>query len=483
MFLLIIALSGANVAAVSEPYDNYVYNSNFVAQIEPQAYIPSRIITGESLGIGSFSGPEGVFVAPDGRIYIVDTRNNRIIVLSDDFSVERVIDSFNDRETVGSFNQPRDIFVTAENILYVADTENSRIVVMRQDDSLVKILEKPEIALFQGEYRYQPVSVVVDSADRVFVVSLNVSEGIIEYDANGEFLSFFGSIRVKRDLSQVFWRAIGEYIPRIKDQLRRNIPTEYSSIALDEKDFIFATTSIVSERDEMIFVRRLNPLGIDVLKRNDIVPPNGDMPSVRWNPSTGRAELVLSNLVDVVTLEDGIYSVLDRNKGRVFTYTSNGELMYVFGSNGTRSGQFGRVAALEVINNEDYLVVDSQYNQIVLFTPTEYGRIIKEAVSKYNQREYELAGIAWEKAIPFTAKSRLIYNGYGRYLLQQGEYEEAMRYFKHARNDVFYSDAYEYFRKQIIDDNFNIISITLILLIASILIFRKVRKSKVKKHG
>ena len=49
---------------------------------------PQRSISGETLGVGAFNAPQDLFIAKDGSIYVVDTKNNRIVQLSPDFKVD-----------------------------------------------------------------------------------------------------------------------------------------------------------------------------------------------------------------------------------------------------------------------------------------------------------------------------------------------------------------------------------------------------------
>ena len=401
-----------------EPYTNYIYDSNNNPQEEPQAYLPETIINGKTLGITELNGPADIFVAHDNKIYILDSGNNRLIILKNDFTVEKIIDKLDNNGKVDSFNNPQGIYVTKSNEIFVADTDNSRVISFDYNGKVRFNLGKPETNRLQGDYRYQPVKVAVDKTGRIFVVSLNFNQGIIEYDKNGNFISFFGAVRTVADVKQIFWRFVAQYVPSIKSQIIKNIPTEYSSIAIDDKDFIMATVGIVNENNDKNYIKRLNLMGNDVLRRYDKIIPNGDVNMFSYNEKTGKMEQVFPRLCDIAVRENGIYSVLDYNTGRVFTYSFNGELMYVFGGVGTKLGQTGQPCALDVVNGDHYLVVDNKYNQILMYKPTTYGSIISKAVGEFYLRNYEAAGLEWKKALSYTSKSRLVYNGYAKSLFQ-----------------------------------------------------------------
>lgn len=52
------------------------------------------------------------------------------------------------------------------------------------------------------------------------------------------------------------------------------IPTECSNMDLDDRGFIYTTVSGGEINIEQV-IRKLNPAGVDVLKRNGVHPPMG----------------------------------------------------------------------------------------------------------------------------------------------------------------------------------------------------------------
>ena len=48
----------------------------------------------------------GFVCCRDGRVYIADTGNNRIVVLNDAMQLEKVIDTFDNQGTADSFKTP-----------------------------------------------------------------------------------------------------------------------------------------------------------------------------------------------------------------------------------------------------------------------------------------------------------------------------------------------------------------------------------------
>ena len=92
-----------------------------------------------------------------------------------------------------------------------------------------------------------------------------------------------------------------------------------------------------------------------------------------------------SKFIDIVARESGIYSALDLNRGRVFTYDSDGHLLYVFGARGYQAGAAVKPSAIEEING-NLLVLDAITNTVTVYKPTEYAAAIHRALGFTNRR-------------------------------------------------------------------------------------------------
>lgn len=117
------------------------------------------------------------------------------------------------------------------------------------------------------------------------------------------------------------------------------IPTEYSGMDIDEAGFIYTTVATNTDSDMLRFIengdgelapiRRLNSKGKDVLLRIGKLPPAGDIQFPMTATRAGNA----SRFIDIAVQDNGLYSALDSTRSRVFTYSSDGDLLYVFGEN------------------------------------------------------------------------------------------------------------------------------------------------------
>jgi len=472
--VLVVIFSLVANATALQPYQNYTYTYEGKAAVEPQAYIPVRVISGPDMGTYDLDNPNDIYEAADGKVYIADTGNNRIIILDSELKYIDEIKEFDNNGVKDALVNPYGVFVTKENSIYIADTDNNRIVVLNSNHQLVKIIEKPQTPLLSDNFEYKPLKVGVDYAGRVFVVCKNVNDGMIEFDPQGNFIGFFGTVKVSQNIADAFWKLIATEEQRKRMEL--TVPTEYSSLDVDDDGFVYGTVSAVDVKnlDSTMFIHKLNPMGNDILKREGNFAPMGDVDYTvddKMIPKT-------SILCDIAVREHGIYSVLDQRMGRVFTYDEYGNLLYIFGSNGDALGQFGLCSALSSYKNDSYLVADSIYNQLVEFIPTEYGSLINQAVIYYDMREYEKSEQVWEKVLKHTSKSEIAFNGMGMNLLRNEKYRESMKYFKLASNRGLYSEAFKYYRIYLVNKYFNIVFAILIIAFAVLGVLKARRKAK-----
>ena len=77
---------------------------------------------------GTFSWPEALAVGPDGAVWAVDTRGDRIQRWSADLATQPAVPSWGAQGSgVGQFNWPAGVTVDSAGVVWVADTRNDRI--------------------------------------------------------------------------------------------------------------------------------------------------------------------------------------------------------------------------------------------------------------------------------------------------------------------------------------------------------------------
>jgi DNA-binding beta-propeller fold protein YncE len=484
MVIGMVLLLNINTASAMPPYTTYTYNYWGSPVPGPAVYLPYKVYDGNALGITSLKDPNDLFVDKEGAIYILDSGNNRIICLDRDWSLIREIEGFTHDGIKDSFSNPQGFFVTEEGEIYVADTENSRIVVLDLEGNYITEYGPPVSDVLPADFVYNPTSLAVDKAKRIYVIARTVNQGLIEMDSAGEFIGFMGAPKVTPDALQLFWRMISTKEQR--SRMEQFVPTEYNNISIDDEGFLYVTTSAIDSgklsnaiafRDQAHStppIKRLNPTGDDVLRRRGYFPPVGD---INWG-YTGSL-IGPSAIIDVAVGEYGTYSLLDSRRGRIFTYDLDGNLLYVFGGIGVQEGLFRTPVAIESIGDQ-IIVLDKVLSSVTVFERTEYGKCLTEAVKLHYLGRYDESTRMWEEVLNYNANSDLAYIGIGKAYLRQGEYKKAMQFFKLSYKRDEYSKAYKLLRKQTISGHFGyavlgVIALYFVIKVLRILIRRLYR--------
>ncbi|MDY3909942.1 MAG: hypothetical protein SOZ48_09465 [Eubacterium sp.] len=465
MALLLVAsllVGSADVLANSSDGNHYTYTYDCwnIDRESPDAYSVTRIITGSDFSCGNFKEPQGIYVR-DNETYVVDTGNNRIVHFSyqdDTFNVVEVIDHYTDlngKEV--KLASPYDCYVTPEGDIYVADTANEAIVHMDKNYKAVKVITRPEDDNYT-EKSFIPQKLVVDSSNRIFAQVQNVNKGFMEFDTEGTFTGYVGASEVTYDFFTYLWKMVATKEQRA--QMELFVPTEYSNLCLDSEGFIYATISTFEGTVEAAEpIRKLNAKGTDILVRNGYEDPYGDLRYTEGGEMNGPSELN-----DICCLDNDVYYALDTNKGRIFAYDFQGNMLYAFGGHGYKAGYFINPSAIEDLG-DSLLVVDQNLGTITQFTLTEYGKMINEGLAQYKIGEYEKSADIWRQVLKQNGNYDQAYIGIGRALLRQKQYKEAMEYFELKLDATNYSKAYKLYRKEWFEDNINIILILLVIIV------------------
>ena len=150
--LVTFSSCGGALADAELPYTTYNYDYWGDIVYTPAAYVPAGSITGASFqyngqSLGAFKNPQDLCVAQDGTVYLADSGNNRIVLLSSDMTkVVRVITGFENHGVADTFQTPTGVAVANDDTLYIADSLNRRVVVLNPDDTLNRIIEIPQLS-------------------------------------------------------------------------------------------------------------------------------------------------------------------------------------------------------------------------------------------------------------------------------------------------------------------------------------------------
>lgn len=462
-------------AAAEAPYEAYTYNYYRDSVPLPAPYLPERSVSGEDLGIQAFRSPNDLYATEEGLVYILDSGNGRIVRTDAEWNVLGVIDGFDREGRADRFSNPGGIFVAEGRdegrLIYVADTDNRRIVVLTEEGEFRRIIDNPQSDILPADFQFNPTKVTVDRAGRVFVVARGVFEGLMQFDENGQFIGYVGTIGVTPTFADRLWRTLATDAQRQRMQLF--IPTEFSSVDIDHKGFVYATSVDLNSETP---IRRLNPSGQDVLKRFGYYPVRGDVRFRIFGNNAGP-----SRLTDIKVLGGGMYTALDAFRGRLFTYNDEGELLFAFGGKGTQLGVFNTPVAVERIGDK-LAVLDRGKNNIVVFKPTLFGKAVQQATAfRYEGNDAEAVKM-WEEVLRLNSNYDLAYIGIGKSLLMEKRNKEAMAYFKLGMQRDYYSIAYKRYRREVMQEHFGTFMTGAVLLLTALVALLLARKWR-KKGG
>lgn len=442
--LLAILLAGQAGAAGKQ---SYLYDNWGNSIPAPLAYTVETVISGQSIGTEAFDDPQDLFVAPTGNVYIVDKGRGVVVEVSPEFELVREITGFTDGEGEQTFAEPSGVFVDTEGCLYVADAGNARVVKLTPDLQLLKTYGRPQTDLLDENAEFRPQKVVADDIGNVYVVGYGLYQGLVKYDREGNFEGFFGGNKVEVTPELVlrqFWKKL--FTDEQAQATSRSLPVEYSNVAIDADSFLYAV--VMQTTTSLDEVKKLNAQGKNVLRYSDIGThyPRNDFGDIEKD-YTATTTYKDNRMVDVAVGGDGIIAVLDGERGHVFLYDQDCNLLFTFGEKGDERGDFSQPVSI-ARQGERYLVADAVKKSVMVYRPTQYAVEVKEALSYYSEGKYVESVGLWEKVLKRNSNSMIAYKSIGKAYLQQGDYRQAMEYFRNADDKEGYSSAYALYRKE-----------------------------------
>ena len=459
------------------PYNGYTYDVYGRSVPTAVAYAPDKYVTGADTGAGTFKGPEDMYIK-DGKVYILDSGNKRVVILDENLKAEKIIDKiFDEKGTEYKLNNPGGIFVTEDNRIFIADTDNHRVISINTDGKILQQLGKPASALFPQNLEFKPRKVIVDKAKDTYVISDGLYQGAVMYDKDTNFTGFYGANKVELDagvLSDYFWKTFFMN----KEQRRktvRNIPTSYTNFYIDKVGFIYTCSKDDTSMANVL--KKLNSMGNDILRANSKILGYGDVETAFYSGNQ-----IKSSLVDVNADSEGFINVIDYTRGRVFQYDQDSNLIAVFGGRSNQVGTFDSPVAIESLNGK-ILVLDNKRGDLTTFSLTEFGKWIHTAVKLYNDGLYEASMEPWKEVLKRDNKLEIAYIGIGKALLKTGDYRGAMKNFKLGYDTKNYSKAYSLYMSALIRENISVVVTVLIIIYITFAVFKRRKKIKSLSKG
>lgn len=150
----------------------------------------------------SFSRPMGIAYGPEGRLYVADTSNNRVVVFSrqgrflfefGEFGVAKPLPGGKGSWEPGRFNYPTGIDVDKDGTVYVADFRNDQIQVFDSEGGFLRRFPDPAKPTGKGGSGSDGTGIAVtDVAVKDGKVYATDAFQVFVFTTEGELLTQFG---------------------------------------------------------------------------------------------------------------------------------------------------------------------------------------------------------------------------------------------------------------------------------------------------
>lgn len=469
--LIIIISMPVNVFAAAD--ENYVTGNSSYRQPVPRAYNVVKTIN----NIGGFedskqyfNNPLDIFIDHYDNLFIVDTKNNRIIKMNSKL------------ETVGvfygpdkAFNNPEGIFVDDDGDMYVADTGNKRIVHLDKVGNFVEEFTSPESELDTGT-AFSPSKLVVSPTGYLYVVR---GENIMAIDGYGAFRGYYGQTNIGYNLAEALMRVFASDEQRAF--VTKRLASSFINVTLGDDGMIYATSM---EREEGE-IKKINAIGNNIYRKYKTVGSSLTNPITNFINNKLLKSVVAGNsfrfgeyfddngmymepvFSDICVDSVGIVTIIERENGKVYQYDQDGNMLVAFGGKGESKGTFSIAAAIDVDSKGNIYILDKINCNIQVFEPTEFITLVQTATTSYNNGDYENSAALWDRVLAIDENYTLAHVGKAKTFYKRELYKQAMEEAKIANDRDVYTMAFNEYKYVVLRKYFA----PIILLAAAIIAF------------
>ncbi len=432
LFAMVLISGIGQVTTYAEtPYRTYTIDGYGSINETMSAYLPVETLT--KFGDESLSGPSDMCVTEDGEIYVADTGNSRIIVGDIDGNLIKIVGE-------GTLKTPMGVFVTENKHIYVADRDAEAVFEFDPSGKLLNQYGKPSNPLYGEALSFLPMKIAVNDAGVMYIICESNTNGIVEISPTdgGTFLGYFGTNFAASDIMIIISRAIMTDEQRAK--MVSNIPSTPDNLAIDDKGLIYTVT----RGDETRTLKHLNIAGTNLFGDLDYA----DIP----------AAVTAGN-------HDNVYVVDQR--GYIYEYNNDGELLYVFGGPDDSTQRVGLskiITAIAADNSDRIYTLDSDKAQIQVYASTEFTDLLHEALYLYSKGRYTESKEPLSRVLEMNSMFDYANQAMGRAYFQEENYNMALSYARLAKDYSGYSDSYWEIRNVWLKKNLVTILILAVLL-------------------
>lgn len=337
------------------------------------------------------------------------------------------------------FKDPQGICVDNNGRIYICDTENRRLIHMAADYTDIKYyteeMARAEEKLLDPNYNFTPSKVGISNTGMMYILNKSNYKGFYTVNKDGIFCGFVGSTKVTASVAEVLINIFGN--ANQKQQIANKQPAPAKNLYVVD-NMIYGVVTPSSTEPDPKRIMKVNIVGSDLF-------PAGNYAITSY--STELQERVSTNYVDICVDDYGIVTVLDDKLGYIVQLNQLGEIIACFGGKSNRQGQFLLPTALDINPTNDRIyVADSLKGNIQVFEPTKFIDLVHEASDMYFEGLYSDAVSLWERVAEIDETYDLAHVGIAESLYGDGYNLQAMEKFEYAWNYQGYDKAFADFR-------------------------------------
>ena len=469
-----------NSAGTNEiPYESYTYWEDFGLEEKTAVYCKpmyrvKTVINADTLNAGIIESVGDICTDENGSLYILDSGASKIYITDNNYLPVKVIDTIVYNGENLSVKDSSGIFVK-DGKIYIADTGNARVLVLDGDGIVTNVLTVPESELIPSNFNFRPIKVAVDSKNYTYVASDGSYYGALVYSPEMEFLGFYGANTVKATVLDVLQNLADRLFSNDEKKAASllSLPYQFNDMVVGPGDFIYTATGSTGGQEQEGQICMMNPGGKNILGHEDYNFADTETGVYNRIAQT-------QNIAGIDVDSDGFFYALDTVYGRVFWYDEECNLLSVFGGSmgvGRQEGTFQLANAIAV-GGSDVLVSDNLKNSVTVFAITDYGKAVRSAQLKTLNDDFDTTIEDWESVLDQDQNSQLAYRGLALAYYSSGDNEKAAEYSRLGADRETYSNAFAKLRQTFLEKWFPLIFFGVLLLAAGITVFSVIKRRR-----
>lgn len=428
VFILLLGCVIPAQAASDVPYVTWTMGTEGVVETQT-AYTPKELMELD------LKNPEDLFYDDfTGMLYICDTGNSRIVMVSSKGSITEFTDE--------NLDKPTGIMVTEDRI-YIAEYGAKELLVYTKNFELLNRIGKPTEPIFGVNTKFAPRKLVVDSRGELYVVSEGSTSGLMQFNPHGNFLGYFGANTSNTSLKMILQRTF--FTEEQLNKFFKITPASVINVAIDKQGLIYTVTGGVADDTPL---KKLSVSGLDLFGGNMVRQGGVAMVDADVDPS-------------------GNTYAVDAG-GTIYEYDSYGNLLFAFGGTDIerlRLGVLVNPVAIDVSNDERIFVLDKKQNGVVVYEATEFASLVHKGISMYADGLYEQSEDIWEQVRKMNTGFVMAYEALAKASYKKQDYDRALDFYEVAGNHSGYAQAFWVYRNNWLQNNLTTAIVVLFVLL------------------